>query len=745
MRTPRLALVIAVVATAGLLVPVQQAAARPAGGTETLQSVIVVLQKQADLSSVGAGPRAQRLARVEQRLRDHAARSQSGLLRLLGVRRRQEQVADVQPLWISNEIAIRATPTVLRELARRPDVRAIRPDAVVQAPAAPAAAATADATIEPNVALVNAPALWSKGYRGQGVVVASMDTGVDVTHPELASRWRGGTNSWFDPNGQHPAGPIDLNGHGTWTTGVMVGGSVAVAPDAKWVAVKIFNDRGSATTTNIHRGFQWLLDPDGNPATPDAPDVINDSWTMSSGACNLEFQPDLRNLRAASILPVFAAGNDGPLPGTIGSPADLPEAFAVGATDNTDALYPYSSRGPSSCTGSVAPALAAPGVDVRTTDLYGLYATESGTSMAAPHAAGALALLLSAFPDLPADRQAAALQNGAVDLGPPGVDGDVGYGRLDVAASYAWLAGSPDFAVSVAPTTQSGRAGTALTYAVNVTRVGGFAGDVTLTLSGLSATQASAAFSPSVVIGGAGTSQLVITTASTLPVGSYPFTVTGTNGAVVHTATATLAVTPNPDFALAASPTTRNVAAGAAATYAATVTPSNGFASTVSFSLSGLPVAVGTTTFTPTTVTGPGSAQLSIATSSTAPAGTYPLTLSAVGGGITHTAALQLVVSRPDFALTVSPSSASVRRGQSASYTLTVAAVGGFAGAVTVAVSGVPSGTSVTVSANPVTAPGSTTLRLRTSGSTPRGTYTVQVTGTASTVTHRITVTLVVR
>ena len=90
--------------------------------------------------------------------------------------------------------------------------------------------------------------------------------------------WRGGSNSWYDPYGQHPAVPTDMSGHGTWTMGVMVGGdaggtSLGVAPEAQWISVKIFNDQGGATATAIHLGFQWLLDPDGDPATPDAPDV----------------------------------------------------------------------------------------------------------------------------------------------------------------------------------------------------------------------------------------------------------------------------------------------------------------------------------------------------------------------------------------------------------------------------------------------------------------------------------------
>jgi subtilisin family serine protease len=218
--------------------------------------------------------------------------------------------------------------------------------------------------------------------------------------------------------------PTDVSGHGTWSIGVMVGGdaggsSVGVAPDATWIAVKIFNDRGTATSTAIHQGFQWLLDPDGNPATADAPDVVNDSWTMSASGCQLDFQPYLASLRAAGILPVFAAGNYGPLSGSSASPANNPAAFAVGATDDGDALYPYSSRGPSACSQPVYPQLVAPGVGIHTTDLYGLYADPTGTSVAAPHVAGALALLLQAFPGMSADRQAAALETARPTSGQP--------------------------------------------------------------------------------------------------------------------------------------------------------------------------------------------------------------------------------------------------------------------------------------------------------------------------------------
>jgi subtilisin family serine protease len=182
--------------------------------------------------------------------------------------------------------------------------------------------------------------------------------------------------------------------------GVMVGGSaggtaIGVAPGATWIAAKIFNDRGTTTTTAIHQAYQWLLDPDHNPATADAPNVVNDSWTMASAACNLEFQPDLRAVRSAGIAPVFAAGNAGPISGSVLSPANLPEALAVGSVDGADVVDPASGRGPSSCTQGIDPGVTAPGVSIRTTDLYRGYVQVSGTSLAAPHAAGVFALLLS--------------------------------------------------------------------------------------------------------------------------------------------------------------------------------------------------------------------------------------------------------------------------------------------------------------------------------------------------------------
>ena len=719
-----------------------------APGQDEMVKAIVVLKSQADLTGVRGLARKNRPGAAARILRARAGLTQRSLRSLLQLRQAQGLVSDIEPLWIVNAIAVTATPAVISELAAHQDVREIRPDVAVPAPQAAATATPAPA--ETNVARVNAPALWDLGYRGQGIVVANMDTGVDVTHPDLASRWRGGTNSWYDPNGEHPTTPTDVSGHGTWTMGVMVGGdaggsSVGVAPDATWIAVKIFNDRGTATSTGIHQGFQWLLDPDGNPATADAPDVVNNSWAMSASGCVLDFQPDLATLRAAGILPVFAAGNYGPLPGTSSSPANNPEAFAVGATDDADVLYPYSSRGPSACGQPVYPQLVAPGVGIHTTDLYGLYADPTGTSVAAPHVAGALALLLQAFPGLSADRQAAALESSAADLGAAGADNNYGDGRLDALAAYQWLATTPDFTSSVSPSSASAAAGGAVSYAISVQPVNGFTGDVSLTLSGLSQSQASWSNSPPVIAGGSGSAQLTVSTATSIAAGTYPLTITATNGATAHSVAATLVVTAPPDFSLSATPTSRSVVAGAGATYTVGVASLNGFAADVALSLTGLPSGVGTASFSPQVIAGAGSSQLTITTLPTAPGGTYPLTITGTAGGVTHTVSVTLAVSARDFAVSVGPSSVTISRGQSAKYTAAVSVVGGSVGNVSLTVAGMPTGTTAVFSPNPVGSPGSSTLTVKTTSSTRRGTYTLQITGTSGSLVHKATVTLTVR
>lgn len=443
-------------------------------------SVIVTLKDRANLGAVVGLNRAERNIGTVRLLQNTASTSQRSIRQLLETRRAQGQVTQVTYFWIFNGMAVTATPAVVQELAARPDVLRVTPDETIQAPPLPPAGQGQIDSFasQPNLDLTNVPALWNLGYRGQGVVVANTDTGVDVTHPDLGPKWRGGANSWFDPYGQHPTTPTDLagssSGHGTQTMGVMVGGqhngaAFGLAPAAKWIAVKIFRDNGSATTAGIHAGFQWLLDPDGNPGTADAPHVVNNSWTAALG-CNLEFQADLQALRAAGILPIFAAGNFGPSAASSASPANYPEAFSVGAISNSNIIKSDSSRGPSACDGTIFPEVVAPGVSIHTTDRFGLYTNASGTSIAAPHVAGGLALLLSAYPGMPVTEQENMLLNSTADLGASGPDDTYGQGRIDMLTALQSI--SADMSVAQTASAGSMAVGEVLTYTLTISNTG---------------------------------------------------------------------------------------------------------------------------------------------------------------------------------------------------------------------------------------------------------------------------------
>lgn len=361
-----------------------------------------------------------------------------------------KKARNITSYWIFNGLSFTAKASLIKELATRPEIESIRLNDTLSIPETSTAVS---APPEWNLTAIGASELWALGYTGTGVVVASVDTGVDANHPDLSLRWRGGSNSWFDPNGQHPA-PYDADGHGTQTLGIMVGGdasgsSVGVAPGALWIAVKIFNDAGVASFSSIHSGLQWLLDPDGNPDTDDAPDIVNNSWGLRNNVdeCLPEFEADVLALKAAEIAVVFSGGNEGPYPATSISPANYPGNLAVGSVDAALSIANFSSRGPSACDGRIYPELVAPGVTVKTTDLtFGgiipnSYATVSGASFSSPHVAGAMALLLNAYPQTPVSDLELSLKNSALDLGPNGPDNDYGNGMVDVFEAYLLAGG----------------------------------------------------------------------------------------------------------------------------------------------------------------------------------------------------------------------------------------------------------------------------------------------------------------
>jgi serine protease AprX len=406
--------------------------------------VIVRFANKADLRALKRLTKKKRKRAVIRALRRRADLDQNEarrLLRILGNKHRT--------LWINNSIAARVPAHLVDDLAALPGVAKVKLDAVVQAFPHQSAGG---AMPEVNLTTIGADAMWAMGLTGTGTVVANMDTGVDGNHSDVGLKWRGGTNSWFDPYGQHST-PEDYaqgsSGHGTGSMGIMVGGvsgysgtAYGVAPGAQWVAVKMFDDAGNAQLSDIHAGFQWLLDPDGDPYTDDAPVVANNSWGFDGqvNQCDTEFQQDIQTLKAAGIGAVFSAGNLGQFSATSVPPANLPESFSVGAVDDDDLVLSSSSRGPSAC-GGTYPNVVAPGDAILTAYPGGpfFYQSFSGTSAAAPHVAGAMALLSQAFPNASVETIEDAIEMTAVDLGDSGPDNDYGYGRLDVAAAHDCL------------------------------------------------------------------------------------------------------------------------------------------------------------------------------------------------------------------------------------------------------------------------------------------------------------------
>ncbi len=383
----------------------------------------------------------------------------------------------MRPLWIVNAVAFRAPPHVIEEAVQLPGVQRILLDATVSAPEPAAAPA---GTPEWNIDAVGAPVLWAlgPGFTGQGVTVATVDTGADVDHPDLVTRWRGGANSWLNTVCDDPGvtDACDLNcdtpcdassdpltaGHGTGVMGILVGGdaggtAIGVAPGAQWIAAKVFDADGLAWVSDILEAFQWILDPDGDPQTDDAPQVVNNSWGFDSraGTCvdafdlGSDLESAVNTLRQAGIAMVFSAGNTGPSAASSVSPANYAELFSVGSVNQESSVSLFSSRGPGACTGNVYPSVVAPGSGVLTAGVLQDYLFDSGTSFAAPHAAGALALLMEAFPDRPATELEWAVKASAADLGIPGPDNSAGFGLVNVVEAYNLLAASNgDFTVA---------------------------------------------------------------------------------------------------------------------------------------------------------------------------------------------------------------------------------------------------------------------------------------------------------
>ncbi len=218
------------------------------------------------------------------------------------------------------------------------------------------------------------------------VIVAILDTGMDLDHPDLAANYLWG---WDFVNDD--AIPEDDNGHGTHCAGTVAGidndiGVIGVAPDVGLYIMKVLNRRGSGSYEDIAAGIITATDgPDGTPGTNDDADVI--SMSLSGPSSTVDLENAVNYALSYNVVIVAATGNDGnDYPQY---PAAYPGVIGVGATDANDNIASFSNRGED---------IFAPGVYVFSTYLEGNYATMSGTSMATPHVAGVVALAWAAHP-----------------------------------------------------------------------------------------------------------------------------------------------------------------------------------------------------------------------------------------------------------------------------------------------------------------------------------------------------------
>jgi serine protease AprX len=463
---------------------------------------IVAMRDQANLATTLDTARS-RIAlgrEVVSNLESTASTSQAPLrteLARLGVRYR--------PFWIANAIAVTARRSVIEAIAARSDVERIEADRAFHGIESTTGkkASKRGTGVEWNVTQIGAPSLWQMGFTGQGMVYANADTGVDWTHPALKPHYRGwnGTTAdnnfnWHDSihsdisgNGTNPCGfntqaPCDDNLHGTHTMGSAIGddgagNQIGVAPGAKWISCRNM-DEGVGRPSTYIECLQFFAAPTnltGGGANPDLrPDAVGNSYACppEEQCAATSLQAAVDNMRSLGIFMAVSAENSGPSCHTVTDPpAIYDSAITVGATNSTDTIASFSSRGPVTVDGSNRPKpdVVAPGVNVRSSVPGGSYALLNGTSMAAPHVASAVALLWSAVPSLRrnVNQTEALLEQTAVhETTTNGCGGDTstsvpnetyGYGRIDVLAAYN-AAGSPTAARTVSASDASAVEGT---------------------------------------------------------------------------------------------------------------------------------------------------------------------------------------------------------------------------------------------------------------------------------------------
>ena len=294
----------------------------------------------------------------------------------------------------------------------------------------------------------------------------------------------------------------------------------------------------------------------------------------------------------------------------------------------------------------------------------------------------------------------------------------------------------PTFTLSASPNAVTLIQGSQATSTIAINGANGFNGSVSLTASGLPS-GVTAAFSPNPATS---TSTLTLTATAKAATGNATITITGTSGSLTATTTISLTVAPPPSFTIAANPATLSVVQGNQVTSTITITPVNGFNSSVTLAASGLPSGV-TAAFTPNPATS--TSTLTLTASTTAATGTATVTITGTSGSLTATTTISLSVTPPaGFTLSASPSSLTVFQGSQGASTITISAGSGFSGSVTLAASGLPSGVTAAFSPNPATS--TSTLTLTASATAATGSATITIKGTSGSLTETTSISLTI-
>jgi serine protease AprX len=396
--------------------------------TSTTVEFVAVLKQQADVSAADKlNTKEEKTMFVYNSLKAAAEHSQGEIKDLL-----TKSKATFQSYFVVNCVVITADIKTLEAVANLASVENIIENGkYVVSKTFTSAAKNEDVNaVEWGISKTKADQVWTLGYNGTGVVVAGEDTGYDWTHASLKKHYRGWNGTTADHNynwhdavtsgggscGPNTKEPCDDNEHGTHTMGTMVGDDGAgnqtgMAPGAKWMGCRNMN-AGVGTLQSYVECFEFFLAPTdltGKNADPSkAPHVINNSWGCPTDeGCNSSNFPTMEtavnNLRAAGVVVVVSAGNDGSACSTINTPAAIyTGSFTVGSTTSSDVISSFSSRGPVTNYGAtkLSPDISAPGSNIRSCVPGGGFASLSGTSMAGPHVAGLVALVISANPGL---------------------------------------------------------------------------------------------------------------------------------------------------------------------------------------------------------------------------------------------------------------------------------------------------------------------------------------------------------